>query len=73
MAIYRYGDVNGDGVVNEFDALLVFTEVSGFRKLTPSEAPRADVNRDADITAVDARAILQHINGVELIYDTREE
>jgi hypothetical protein len=73
MAIYRYGDVNGDGVIDEFDSLLVRMEIAGLRKLYPSEVPRADVNRDAEITAKDAQTIFQHINGVELIYDTREE
>ena len=55
------GDVNGDGNINIFDALMVLQHIKGDIDL--SDVPAADVNGDGNINIFDALMILQHIKG----------
>lgn len=70
MAKYRYGDVNGDGVVDMLDAILILRSVSGLLTLSSDEEKRADVNLNDVITGIDASRVLRHYAGSNLIYDT---
>lgn len=55
------GDVNGDGNINIFDALMILQHIKGDIDL--SDVPAADVNGDGNINIFDALMILQHIKG----------
>ena len=67
MAKQLKGDINNDGKIDVIDLLICFAVVTGYFTLDTNEASRADVDNDTKITAVDARAMLQHIEGVKLI------
>lgn len=67
MAKQLKGDINNDGKIDFIDLMICFSVVSGYLTLDTNEASRADVDSDAQITAVDARKILQHIECVKLI------
>ena len=55
------GDVNDDGNINIFDALMILQHIKGDIDL--SDVPAADVNGDGNINIFDALMILQHIKG----------
>lgn len=59
-----YGDVNGDGVINVTDAIIVLRHVVGLQSIPPEQLPAADVNDDGDINVVDAISILRYIVGL---------
>ena len=51
------GDVNGDGVVDDVDAALVYGYVNGRLTLTDEQLLRADVNGDGLVEQNDAAQI----------------
>jgi len=59
-----YGDVNSDGAVNAYDAVLVLRHAVGLITLTPTQKWAGDVSGDSTVTALDAALILQHIVGL---------
>lgn len=62
------GDVDGDGVITENDALLVRQIVAGgYGPWTQDQLWAADVNQDGQISSVDALFIKRHILGLHVI------
>ncbi len=57
-----FGDVNFDGQVTAFDALMILQEANGKGVLTGDALVAADVNGDGPITAFDALGALQIAN-----------
>lgn len=60
---YILGDVNGDGVIDIEDAVLVIQNINGVRILTERESKRGDVTLDESIAIDDAVLIINYING----------
>lgn len=65
------GDVNGDGKIDGFDTMLVLNHVAGFIELSGDEKWRANVDQDLEISISDARRILQHNLGANIIDNIR--
>ena len=59
---FLYGDVNGDGAVTIYDAILIMQYVNGW-STGPFDMLAADVDGDGEITLFDAILIMQYING----------
>ena len=62
-AISRKGDVDGNGVVDTKDALMIMQCLGGDLIMTADEFKRADLNGDEVLSSVEALRILQYING----------
>ena len=60
LPVVIYGDVNGDGVINIFDATNTLSEYYGYIKLSGVNKIAADVNKDGKINIFDATNILSH-------------
>ena len=58
------GDVNGDGVINNLDALMLLYAINDKCNLTAEQFARADLNGDGRLSAAEALRILQYVNGV---------
>ena len=61
--ISRKGDVDGNGVVDTKDALMIVQCINGDLIMTDDEFKRADLNGDNVLSSVEALRILQYING----------
>ena len=59
------GDVDGDGIANAKDALMVLQAAAGSVELTSAQTKAADFNGDGVISAKDALAILKAAAGVK--------
>ena len=57
-----YGDVNGDGAINFYDAVLVIMYVNGWH--VDIDIPAADVSGDGEVTFYDAVLIVRYFNGL---------
>jgi len=57
------GDVDGNGTITVYDALLCLKGKTGQVILTAEQFERADVDKDGEITSIDALRILQFANG----------
>lgn len=55
-----YGDINGDGVITNDDAQLLFSGTGG---LTIDQRRNADLNNDGKINVVDTQLILRYLAG----------
>ena len=66
-----YGDVNGDGAIDAFDAALINMAVAGKAALTGDFATAGDTTDDGDITAADYNAVAQVAVGNGAIAQTR--
>ena len=51
------GDINGDGVMNLIDVLMLYRYVEGVLELTPDELARSDIDGDGDVDGDDALAL----------------
>ncbi|MDQ2086640.1 dockerin type I domain-containing protein [Herbivorax sp. ANBcel31] len=62
-SIFKYGDVNGDGVVDSTDYILMQRYVLGIIDEFPSEVGKlaADVNRDGEVNSKDCAQIKKYI------------
>ena len=58
------GDVNGDGVISNLDALLLLYAINDKVNLSAEEFARADLNGDGQLWAAEALRILQYVSGV---------
>ncbi len=62
---FKRGDVDGDGEVDMWDAILIHKHVTGDKYLTGSELSRADIDGDGVVDMWDAILIHKHVTGVE--------
>ena len=62
---YTIGDVNGDGNVNTFDALLVMRYALGLVELKGSKLKAADFNGDGAVSSYDALVLMRHVLGAD--------
>lgn len=66
------GDIDGDGKLTSMDVEIVFMYKTSEVNLTEGEITRGDVDNSGGITLADARKILKHITGIELIDEVIE-
>lgn len=59
----KYGDVNGDDVINARDAAMIYACVNGEIELSDTQLAAADVNGDGIVNARDAAAVYALANG----------
>jgi hypothetical protein len=57
------GDVDGDGVITNRDALMLLQAVNDLLNLTEEQFLRADLNADGELSASEALRILQYVSG----------
>ena len=57
------GDVDGDGVITNLDALLLLYTINDKYNMTAEEFARADLNGDGVLWAAEALRILQYVSG----------
>lgn len=57
------GDVDGNGIIEAVDAMLILQHINGKRVLVNGEFDRADLNGNAKLESMEALAILQYVNG----------
>lgn len=62
-AVSYLGDVDGNGVIEAVDAMLVLQHINGKRVLVNDEFRRADLNKNRILESFEALAILQYVNG----------
>ncbi len=58
------GDVDGDGVITNRDALILLYAINDKYNMTAEEFARADLNGDGELWAAEALRILQYVSGV---------
>jgi subtilisin family serine protease len=58
-----FGDVNGDGIINVLDALLILQAINDKINLTSDEFMRADLNKNGQLEAFEALKILLYVTG----------
>lgn len=58
------GDVDGDGVITNLDAVLLLYTINDKYNMTEEEFARADLNGDGVLWAAEALRILQYVSGV---------
>lgn len=57
------GDMNGDGQLNMFDAILLFGGANGAREFTPEQRALADYNSDGVINMMDPLLLFRKVSG----------
>ena len=62
-ALSTLGDVDGDGIITTRDALMIVRAINGDLILTDDQFQRADLNKDGELSSVEALRILQYVNG----------
>ena len=67
-----YGDVDNDGEINSFDALLILQASTGLVKLTSEQEVNANVNNDDNINSADALLVLSRAVGLISIFPVEE-
>ena len=65
----RKGDINGDGKINSFDALLALRNSVQLNELTAEQTAAADINSDSVVNSHDALLILQISTSQKSIWD----
>ena len=58
-----FGDVNGDGEIDNLDANMLYRYFNGKITLTDDQLAAADVNGDGEIDNLDANTIYRYFNG----------
>lgn len=62
-AVSYLGDVDGNGIIEAVDAMLVLQHINGKRVLVNDEFRRGDLNGNGTLESFEALAILQYVNG----------
>jgi hypothetical protein len=57
------GDVNGDGVITNIDALMILQAINDQLNLTDEQFRRADLNGDGALTSAEALKVLHYVSG----------
>ena len=57
------GDVDGDGIITNKDALMLLQAANDLLNLTEDQFMRADINGDKELSASEALRILQYVSG----------
>jgi hypothetical protein len=57
------GDVNGDGMITNLDALMLLQAINDLYNPDAAQFARADLNGDGELAAVEALRILQYVSG----------
>lgn len=57
------GDVDGDGIITNKDALMLLQAANDKLNLTEEQFMRADINKDGILSAAEAMRILQYVSG----------
>jgi len=57
------GDVDGNGIIEVRDALMLLQAANDLLNLTPEQFLRADLNGDGELLATEALRILQYVSG----------
>jgi hypothetical protein len=57
------GDVDGDGIITNKDALMILQAANDLLNLTEEQFMRADINGDMELSAAEALRILHYISG----------
>ena len=65
------GDVDNNGKITSFDAMLILNHVARFIEFNADETARADVNGNLEVQTTDARQILDHLSGKNIIDKVR--
>ena len=63
IQLHLLGDVNGDGVIKNYDATMLRKAIAGQLTLTPEEKMRADINQDGALKNYDATQLRNFISG----------
>lgn len=58
------GDVNGDGAITNYDALILLYAINDKYNMSQEEFARADLNGDGELWAAEALRILQYVSGI---------
>ena len=65
--VLKYGDVNGDGVIDKLDYLAILRHYYGYKKYDGVYKEAADVNKDGTIDKLDYLAVLRDYYGYKKI------
>jgi len=65
LGLYKKGDVNGDGKVNNLDASQILKYDAGLTELTEAQKQAADFNTDGAVDNRDAVGVLKNDSGIE--------
>jgi len=65
LGLYKKGDVNGDGKVNNLDAAQILKYDAGLTELTEAQKQAADFNTDGAVDNRDAVGVLKNDSGIE--------
>ncbi len=57
------GDVDGDGIITNRDALMLLQAANDLLNLSEDQFLRADINADGELSAAEALRILQYVSG----------
>ena len=57
------GDVDGDGVITNKDALMIVQAVNDLLNLTEEQFLRGDLNDDGELSSAEALRILKYVSG----------
>ncbi len=60
--VYTTGDINGDGIIDKKDAILLLKYTSGIAKLTEAQIEAGNVNKDGNVDILDVSEILKKTN-----------
>ncbi len=66
--LYKCGDLNNDGSINNADLLLVKSHIKGINKLTGLDILKADVNGDGQVNNADLLIMKSHIKGIKKLW-----
>lgn len=62
---YKKGDVNKDGKITSYDALLILQHSTGVITLTSSQIALADIDKNGSVNSSDALSVLQYVVGLK--------
>ena len=61
------GDLNGDGIIDLKDLLIMRKYIDGKNNYTSDVLRRADINRDGVVDGKDFTKLKQHLDGVSIL------